>query len=421
MNIRVLEEKCNGCGLCLKSCLFDAIELIAKKAKIKENCNFCGACVDACPTQAIILEKEVIKKDLSAYKGIWIFAENRGGKLAKVAFELLGEGKKLASSSGESISAVLFGDRTENNCQELLKRGAEKIYAVDDPLLADFQDDRWVELLTYLVNQYKPAILLAPATYQGRSFAPRVAAKLHTGLTADCTGLEIDPQTKLLSQTRPTFGGNLLATIICENYRPQMATVRPKIFEEATDLHPHLSPPPFPHLLSSPLEGEEGKERGDWRGRIEEGGIIKIPLPKNLGKSRVDLIEILKNKEENIDLADAEVIVSGGRGLGEAKNFSLIFDLAKVLGGVVGASRAAVDSDWIPYAHQVGQTGKTVRPRLYIACGISGAIQHLAGMQTSDTIVAINKDSDAPIFKVANYGIVGDLFEVIPALIKRFS
>jgi len=391
MNIRVLEEKCNGCGLCVKSCPFNAIEIIAQKAEIKDNCNFCGACVDACPKEAILLEKkEIIKKDLSAYKGVWIFAENRDGKLAKVSFELLGEGKKLATSLGENLSAVLFGEQTENNCQELLKRGADTVYVMDDPSLKQFQDDPYVELLTYLVNRYKPEILLIPATSQGRSFAPRVAARLQTGLTADCTGLEIEKKTKLLYQTRPTFGGNLMATIICENERPQMSTVRPKIFVEAK--------------VQSP-----------------KGKIIKIPLPQNSSKSRINLMEILKNKEENIDLADSDIIVSGGRGLGEAKNFSLISDLAKVLGGVVGASRAAVDADWIPYAHQVGQTGKTVRPRLYIACGISGAVQHLAGMQTSEVIVAINKDPEAPIFKVANYGIVGDLFEVIPALIKRFS
>ncbi len=391
MTIRVLEEKCNGCGLCVVSCLFDAIEIIAQKAEIKDNCNFCGACVDACPKEAILLEKkEVIKKDLSAYKGVWIFAENRNGKLAKVSFELLGEGKKLATSLGENLSAVLFGEQTENNCQELLKRGADTVYVMDEPALKNFQDDPYVELLTYLVNQYKPEILLIPATSQGRSFAPRVAARLQTGLTADCTGLEIEEKTKLLYQTRPTFGGNLMATIICENERPQMSTVRPKIFTEAE--------------VQSP-----------------KGKIINIPLPQNSGESRINLMEILKNKEENIDLADSDIIVSGGRGLGEAKKFSLVSDLAKVLGGVVGASRAAVDADWIHYAHQVGQTGKTVRPHLYIACGISGAVQHLAGMQTSEVIVAINKDPEAPIFKVANYGIVGDLFEVIPALIKKFS
>jgi len=424
MKIKILEEKCNGCGVCVESCPFGAIEVVDKKARIKENCNFCGVCVDICPKNAILLEEgEVARKDLSVYKGVWVFAENRRGKLAKVSFELLGEGRKLATSLGESLSAVLFGSQTESNSRELLKRGADSVYAVDEPGLENFQDDVYVGLLTALVNQYKPEILLIPATCQGRSFAPRVAARVHTGLTADCTGLAINPKTKLLEQTRPTFGGNLLATIICENYRPQTSTVRPKTFEEATELHPHLSPPACLTDSAGVLNGApySSHQHPPSRGRIKEGGIIKIPFPKDLGESRVDLLEIIENKEENIDLADSEIIVSGGRGLGEAKNFSLISDLARVLGGVVGSSRAAVDAGWIPYAHQVGQTGKTVRPRIYIACGISGAIQHLAGMQTSDTIIAINKDADAPIFKVANYGIVGDLFEVVPALIKRFS
>ena len=395
MKITVVAEKCTGCNLCVEACPFDAVKVVDKIASIDlDLCNYCGACVEACRLGAIVLEREpaaVPVTDFSQYKDLWIFAEQRAGGLARVSFELLGEGKKLAADLGESLCAFYIGPVSPPNVESLLNRGAEKVYVVADESLLNFQDDLYTDILAHLITRFKPAILLAGATYIGRSFIPRVAARLRTGLTADCTGLAIDPETKLLAQTRPTFGGNLLATILCERHRPQMATVRPRTFDEAKE-------------GASPKNGQ----------------VIEVPVSGMKTSSKLRLLEKVPGAEE-IDLTDAEVIVSGGRGLGKPEGFALVKKLADALGGVVGASRAAVDSGWISYAHQVGQTGKTVKPKVYFACGISGAIQHLAGMGTSDVIVAINKDPSAPIFRIANYGLVGDLYEVIPSLIKIFK
>ncbi len=391
MKITVDKEKCTGCSLCLKACPFSAIKVEEGFAVIDlDLCNYCGFCVEECPSEAITVERDVPvagAKDISAYQDLWVFAEQRAGKLAHVSFELLYEGKKLVSVLGQKLCAVYIGP-PGGNAEELLRRGADKVYAVFDDSLLNFQDDIFTDILVHLVKSYKPAILLAGATYIGRSFIPRTAARLRTGLTADCTGLEIDPETGLLRQTRPTFGGNLMATILCEKHRPQMSTVRPRIFDEA----PATS-------------------------AVDKSRITEVPLSEIKPKNRLNLLEMIPGAEE-IDLTDAEIIVSGGRGLGKPEGFALVKELADALGGVVGSSRAAVDSGWISYAHQVGQTGKTVKPKIYIACGISGAIQHLAGMNTSDVIVAINKDATAPIFKSANYGLVGDLYEILPALIK---
>ena len=390
MGIKILYEKCNLCKLCIEKCRFDAIEIKENKIVINEKCNFCKLCVKVCPENAIFFEekkKEV--KNLDQYKGIWFFAEQRNGKLLGVSFELLSASLKLKEKLNQEVSAVLFGNNIEGLASQLIKRGAEKVYIIDDEKLEDFQEEFYTSGLVYLINKYKPTILIASATMVGRSFIPSVASRIKTGLTADCTGLDIEDESKLLIQTRPTFGGNLMAKIICKYHRPQMATVRPKIYDEAPVL------------------------------KENNGKIIRENFSFNFEK-KVNLIK--KEKIENVvDLQEAEIIVSGGRGLCEGKNFSLIKELAELLQGAVGASRAAVDSGWIPYPHQVGQTGKTVKPKIYIACGISGAIQHLAGMQTSDYIIAINKDPDAPIFKVANLGIVGDLFEVIPLLIKKIK
>jgi electron transfer flavoprotein alpha subunit len=274
--------------------------------------------------------------------------------------------------------------------QQIIARGADEVYVVDEKELENYLDEPYANVLTELIGEYKPEILLCGATTLGRSLISKVAVKVYTGLTADCTGLDIDLKDRNLLQTRPAFGGNIMATIITPNYRPQMATVRHKVMKEA------------------PVQpGRKGK-------------IITKRFDKKFYASRTRLVDFVEEIEQTVNLCEADIIVSGGRGMGCPENFSIIRELAMTLGGAVGASRAAVDSDWIPYSHQVGQTGKTVCPKIYIACGISGQIQHLIGMQSSDIIIAINKDPDAPIFNVATYGIVGDLFQVVPLLTKKF-
>ena len=392
-SIQVMLDKCTGCTLCVKVCPFGAIHMANKKAVIDmAKCTFCGACVPVCKFKAIEMNKEATqKKDLSQYKDVWVFCEQKKGIIQTISFELLGEGKKLAKKLGTKLCAVILGHDIESKIDELSSRGADKIYIIDSPELKSYQDDPYTNILVELAKEYKPEIILCGATTIGRSLVSRVAVRIDAGLTADCTGLDIDEKEKLLLQTRPAFGGNIMATIITPNHRPQMATVRHKVMKEA-ELH-----------------------------KSHKAEVIRKKYPQNLLKSRTTLLDIIEEIEETVNLAEADIIVSGGRGVGGPENFSTIKELAKVLGGAVGASRAAVDAGWIPYSHQVGQTGKTVCPKLYIACGISGQIQHLIGMQSSKVIVAINKDLDAPIFKVATYGVVGDLFEVVPALTKEFK
>jgi len=393
MGIEIITDKCVGCKLCIKACPFDAIKMEGKLAVIDfDKCTLCGACVEPCKFDAILLRKEEeVQQDLSSYKGVWVIAEQKKGAVQTVTYELLGKGKDLAEKLGVELCAVLIGDKIESQVDELIWRGAAKVYLVDSPKLAHYQDEPYTRVIVELVNRYKPEIVLCGATSIGRSLVSRVAVKINTGLTADCTGLEIDEERRLLLQTRPAFGGNIMATIICPNHRPQMATVRHKVMKEA----------------------EVEKSR--------KGEVIKETFNDKLLASRTNVIGVIEEEGQTVNLSEADIIVSGGRGLGKPESFALLHELADILGGAVGASRAAVDADWIAYSHQVGQTGKTVCPKFYIACGISGQIQHLAGMSSSDVIVAINKDPDAPIFKLANYGIVGDLFEVIPALIKKFK
>jgi len=394
MMIYIDQDQCTGCQICLPSCPFGAIEMREDKAVILENCTLCNACLDVCPMQAIVKTEEKVEEkkgvDISQCRGVWIFAEQRKGVIQTVTYELLGEGRKLANARKEDLCAVLLGSGIRDKAQELLHYGADKVYYIDDPIFENFQDDPYSECVADLVRKYKPEILLCGATNIGRSFIPQVAVKLETGLTADCTGFDIDPVKGNLLQTRPAFGGNIFATIATYNHRPQIATVRHKVMKPAR-------------------RTEEAK-----------GRVIEIPMPESARKLRTRFLERFEELEETLNLAEADIIVSGGRGLGDPKYFDLIRELAKVLGGAVGSSRAAVDAGWISYSHQVGQTGKTVCPKLYIACGISGAIQHLVGMRSSDVIVAINKDPQAPIFKVATFGIVGDLHEIVPAMIKRF-
>ena len=395
MPIQVIFEKCTGCTVCVKVCPFDAIRMMDKKAVINlDKCTLCGACAPACKFKAILLEKSEAgspKSDLRHYKGVWIFAEQRKGKVQPIAFELLGKARELARDLETDVSAVLLGDRLEEEIQELIWRGADKVYVVEKRELANYLDEPYTNVIVELIKKYKPEAFLCGATTIGRSLISRIAIKIKAGLTADCTDLAVDKEKKMLLQTRPAFGGNIMATIICPAYRPQMATVRHKVFPE------------------SPSDMKR------------KGKVIRENLDGPILESRTSLLDIIDEIESTVNIGDADIIVAGGRGMKTPENFKMLEDLAKALGGAVGASRAAVDSGWMPYSHQVGQTGRTVSPKIYIACGISGQIQHLVGMQSSKIIVAINKDPDAPIFKVATYGIVGDIFEIIPILTRRLK
>jgi electron transfer flavoprotein alpha subunit len=392
--IAIVADTCVRCGLCVRACPFNAITQTSRKELPVINldtCTLCGACVEACKFDAIAMkEKAAATADLSAYRDVWVFAEQHDGQIQSVTYELLGEGRKLADALAMKLGAVLLGSGVKERAQELIARGADTVYVVDTPELAFFQDEVYAAVLVELVQRHKPNIFLAGATTLGRSLVSRVAVPLHAGLTADCTGLAIDPSNRNLLQTRPAFGGNIMATIITPHARPQMATVRHKVMKEAV---------------------ADATRRGE---------AVLETVARELLQSRAHRLRFVKEVESTVNLAEANLIVSGGRGLQKPENFALIRELAEAMGAAVGASRAAVDANWIPYSHQVGQTGKTVCPKLYVAVGISGQIQHLAGMSSADIIVAINKDPDAPIFKVATYGIVGDLFVIVPKLAAQF-
>ncbi len=386
------DGKCVGCGACVKVCPFGALEMEEKVAVVNDNCTFCGACVNSCKFDAITLQRreQIAAVDLSAYTGVWVFGEQIDGEIQPVVLELVGKGRELADKLDQPLVVVVLGNDLDGACQDLLRYPVDNVLQVEDPSLAIYAAEPYAAVMADLIDLHKPAVVLAGATAIGRSFLARIAIKVRTGLTADCTGLDITDD-GLLLQTRPAFGGNIMAEILCARHRPQMATVRHKVMKEA----------------------EPG---GDRKGSVE-----KITPGAELLVRRTERIDFLKELSETINIVEADIIVSGGRGLGRPENFELLEELAKKLGGAVGSSRACVDAGWIPYSHQVGQTGKTVQPKLYIACGISGAVQHLVGMQSADVIVAINKDPDAPIFEVATFGIVGDLFEVLPALTRALD
>ncbi len=390
--LKIDPQLCIGCGVCEDNCAFGAISVVNDLAEVNEKCTLCGNCVDSCEVGALSIEQEeaTLKVNLADYSGVWIYVEFRSGQIAPVSFELLGAGRSLADKRGVKLTAVLLGYDLQNRAQELIWYGADEVLQVEDSGLKSFTDEAYGNVLAHLIKEHKPEIVLAGATAIGRSFIPLVATSLGAGLTADCTDLAIGDDGSLL-QTRPAFGGNIMATIVCPDTRPQMATVRPMVM---TALVPDKGRDGVVHTLDA----------GDFR--IE---------------SRVRVLASVIAEQDKVKLSEAEIVVAGGRGLESAKGFALLKELADVLGGSVAASRAAVDAGWIDYPYQVGQTGKTVAPKLYICCGISGAIQHLVGMQSAETIVAINKDFAAPIFDVATYGIVGDLFEVLPRLIAALK
>lgn len=325
---------------------------------------------------------------LEDYNNVWVIAEQRQGKIAPVTIELIGEGRKLADILKKELVVVVNGYQMKEEVEKLLHYGVNKVFYMESPLLKDFSTDGYVKVFADLVLEKKPEIVLIGASSIGRDIGPRLAARLGTGLTADCTKLEIDETDHKLLMTRPAFGGNLMATIVCPKNRPQMSTVRPGVMEKA--------------VYQEEIAGE-----------------IEVITPDLCEADiRTELETIIPDDNKKVNLVDAKIVVSGGRGLKTAEGFTLVKELADALGGVVGSSRACVEAGWIDASHQVGQTGTTVRPDLYIACGISGAIQHLAGMNESKYIVAINKDSKAPIFEICDYGIIGDLNKVIPAMIE---
>jgi electron transfer flavoprotein alpha subunit len=414
--VRLIPGKCIACGArCQAECPFDAITMNEKGEPIIDlaKCTRCQRCIKVCPVQAIeivytpeeqkILDELAKQKaaappaavttpedprlaKLKEYRGVWIFTEHTEGKPAEVSWELLGVGGDLAKARNVELCSIVIGDKVEHLCKEAFAYGASKVYLVDDPVFHYYRTESYYKAFCHLIEKYKPEIVLIGATGLGRDLAGAIATKLQTGLTADCTGLSIDDKGFLL-QTRPAFGGNIMATILTEFTRPQMSTVRP-------------------HVM--PMPSKDASRNGE---------IIREKVPLKEEDIAVKVLEIIGDKQlDSVDVAAADIIVSGGRGMCNTENYNILQELADELGGVVACSRAAVEAGWMPLERQVGQTGKTVRPKIYIAVGISGAIQHLVGMQDSDTIIAINRDKQAPIFEVATYGIVGDLFQVIPAI-----
>ena len=324
------------------------------------------------------------------FNSVWVFAEQREGQLQKVSLELLGEGRKIADKLGSKLTALLIGNKVQNLVEDLSRHGADEVLVVDAPELEHYTTDGYTKAICELANAKKPNIIFIGATFIGRDLGPRVAARLETGLTADCTSLDVDVESGDLLATRPAFGGNLMATIVCPDHRPQMATVRPGVFEKL------------------PL-GEN------------DATVENVEIKFNSNDIRTKIVEIIKEHKDIVDISEANVLVAGGRGIGSEENFKMLKELAEVMNGSIAASRAAVEKGWVDKDYQVGQTGKTVRPNIYVACGISGAIQHAAGMQDSDMIIAINKDANAPIMKIADYAIVGDVNKVVPEFIAQLK
>lgn len=393
MGLRVLGENCTGCGKCERACPFGQIRIVDGTAVVGDGCTLCGACHELCEFGAIAIERQAVQNtsDLGRYRGVFVFAEQEEGMLRRCVFELLSEGRRLADKLEQELAAVLLCKDPKDLCSLLFVHGADKVYLASDPNLEPYQTDLYTAILTGLVTEYKPSIFLFSATTTGRDLAPRLAARVRTGLTADCTSLDIEEGTGLLLQVRPAWGGNLMASIKTPYHRPQMATVRARIGKKAK---------------------KDLKRKGD---------VIPVPVGTNLKETRVSVMDFLKHGNGLVNIEEADVVVCGGRGLESAANFGLIEELARLLGGAVGATRPVVDYGWKSHSYQIGQTGKTVQPKIYIACGVSGSLQHRVGIESSDTIVAINKDPNAPIMQIADYPVVGDLFKVLPALIDEIK
>jgi len=388
MSISIDLEKCNGCGMCSRSCPYQAFEIANRKARwIEDRCTLCGACLQSCKFEALTGRMPVREApDFGDYRDIWVFVEQHGGVFHRSACELLGCARGLADDLGQRVVAAVAGSGVGETVHDLIRHGADRCVVVDHPALAYYQTCTYAHVLTELIRRHKPAILLIAATNLGRDLAPRVARKARVGLTADCTRLAIDPEEKILMQTRPAFGGNIMATIASRYARPQTATVRPGIMKA-------LEPDPT---------------------RVGEIHPELIDMAEC--REFTNVLECVISEEKGADLTAAKIIVAGGRPVCSERGMAVLNEFAEAVGGQVACTRVVVEEGFLPQRQQVGQTGQTVRPEIYFACGISGAIQHRAGMEGSRYIVAINKDPDAPIFEVADYAVVGDLFEILPAL-----
>ena len=405
----IISNSCIGCESCIPSCPFDALEINGegKLVAIKEKCVECGKCISVCPVSALSVlggkkkvnntlknetrEGNKVSKSEKTTGDVWVFAEQLEGKLASVTLELIGAARKLASKLDVKVCVVLLGDKVESIIPELFAHGADTIYVIDDEVFHFYRSETYNRAFCYLIDKYKPEILLMGATTTGRDLAGAVATAMKTGLTADCTQLDIDLEKRVLLASRPAFGGNIMATIVCEKHRPQMATVRPRVMQMP--------------------ETEVNKT----------GSIIREIFKIEEKSLRTWVLEIIKEQSENAKIEDAKIIVCGGRGVQNQEGFKLLEELAKVIGGVVAGSRGAVEKGLVDHKRQVGQTGQTVSPKLYFAIGISGAIQHTVGIQGAETIVSINTDPECEMMKLATYGIQGDVFEVLPKLISSFK
>lgn len=388
--LAIYEKKCNLCGNCVKACPFGALEIIGQKVEVNASCKMCSVCIKNCPNNAITLIDEARPQvDKGEWKGILVFVEHVDGVVHPVTFELIGKARDLASKIQHPVYCLFMGNGIFTEAEKLLDFGVDKIFTYDDEKLRYYRSDLYANVFEDCINKIKPSIVLVGATSIGRSLAPRVAVRFRTGLTADCTKLEIRNNTDLV-QIRPAFGGNIMAQIITPNSRPQFATVRYRVMDRASCV-------------------------GKPSGYVEH-----MTVSKSILKSNINVIKVIP-KDKMPSISDAKIIVAGGRGLKEQKDLAMLEELAKQLGGQVAVTRPLVEAGWAPYTKQIGLSGRTVKPRLIITCGISGAVQFTACMNMSDYIFSINRDKNAPIFKVAHYGIVGDLYDVVPRLIKRIE